>query len=316
MEQKNFRIVERILTRLKLKQLRLLIAIEKHHSILHAAQELNLSQPAATKLLKDLEIDFGVLLFERTNRGVIPTIYGETLVRHGKLIFTQISHAAQEMDDLSEGARGRIVIGTLLAASAELLPRTIELVLAEKPNISIKIQEGTNEILMPALRTGDLDLVVGRLPTHRHRDEIQQERLYDEKIIAITKADHPLQFQKHITFSDLMNYGWILPPQETTLRRQMDLVFVEQGYNLPIRTVESVSFLANRSLLASSNMIGVLPSHVAEQDIAVGRFAKISLELPIPIGPVGVSYRKGKSLSASVHIFLQYLRQVGQRFSS
>ncbi len=225
MEQKHFRIVERVLTRLKLKQLRLLIAVEKHSSILHAARELNLSQPAATKLIKDLEADFGVLLFERTNRGVVPTIYGEALARHGKLIFTQISHAAQELDDLSEGSGGRIVIGTLLAASAELLPRTIERVLEQKPNLSIKIQEGTNEVLMPALRSGDLDLVVGRLPTHRHRDELQQERLYDERIIAITRTDHPIQSRKRVTFADLMDYGWILPPQETTLRRQIDLVF-------------------------------------------------------------------------------------------
>ena len=207
--QKHFRIVERILTRLKLKQLRLLVAVERHSSILHAARELNLSQPAATKLIKDLEADFGVMLFERTNRGVVPTIYGEALARHGKLIFAQISHAAQELDDLAEGSSGRIVIGTLLAASSLLLPRTITRVLAEKPNLSIKIQEGTNEVLMPALRSGELDLVVGRLPTHRHRDELLQERLYEEKVIAVTGVNHPLVSRKRVGFADMMEYGWI-----------------------------------------------------------------------------------------------------------
>ncbi|SOC06247.1 LysR substrate-binding domain-containing protein [Stappia indica] len=312
--QKHFRIVERILTRLKLKQLRLLVAVERHNSILHAARELNLSQPAATKLIKDLETDFGVMLFERTNRGVVPTIYGEALARHGKLIFAQISHAAQELDDLSEGSSGRIVVGTLLAASALLLPRTIARVLAEKPNLSIKIQEGTNEVLMPALRSGELDLVVGRLPTHRHRDELLQERLYEEKVIAVTRVGHPLQERRKVTFADMMDYGWILPPPETTLRRQIDMVFLDHGLSSPINAVESVSFLANRSLLVNSSMIGVLPSHVAEQDIAAGILARVSWDVPIPIGPVGVSYRKGRSLTPAASFFLEQLRQVAATF--
>ncbi|WP_425089766.1 LysR substrate-binding domain-containing protein [Stappia sp.] len=308
--QKHVRIVERILTRLKLKQLRLLVAVERHNSILHAARELNLSQPAATKLIKDLEADFGVLLFERTNRGVVPTIYGEALARHGKLIFAQISHAAQELDDLAEGSSGRIVIGTLLAASALLLPKTIARALAQKPGLSIKIQEGTNEVLMPALRSGEVDLVVGRLPTHRHRDELLQERLYEEKVIAVTGMSHPLQGRKRVTFQDMMDYGWILPPPETTLRRQIDLVFLDHGLSSPINAVESVSFLANRSLLATSTMIGILPNHVVEQDIAAGILARVPWDVPIPIGPVGVSYRKTKGLTPAAAFFLDELRAV------
>ena len=84
-QNRHVKIVERVSTRLKLKQLRLLVAISEHSSILHAAAEICISQPAATKLLKDLETDFNVQLFDRTNRGVVPTEFGEALVRHGKL---------------------------------------------------------------------------------------------------------------------------------------------------------------------------------------------------------------------------------------
>lgn len=102
MPQKPIKIAEKILTHLKLKQLRLLVAIGEHQSVLHAANALNTSQPAATKLIKDLEADFQVELFSRTNRGMIPTLYGEALIHHGKLILKQITHAAQELDDLKE----------------------------------------------------------------------------------------------------------------------------------------------------------------------------------------------------------------------
>ncbi len=83
---RHIKIVERVSTRLKLRQLQLLVAIANRRSILRASEDLHMSQPAATKLLKDLEIDFDVRLFDRTNRGVVPTHFGEALVRHGKLV--------------------------------------------------------------------------------------------------------------------------------------------------------------------------------------------------------------------------------------
>lgn len=143
------RILDRVISRLKFKQLRLLVAVGQHGSIQHAARDLNTSQPAATKMIRDLELDFEVKLFDRTNRGVIPTPFGEALIRHGKLIFAQVSSAAQELEDLAEGNSGRIVVGTLLAASSQLLPAAIERVLIDRPKIAIKVVDGTNDVLMP-----------------------------------------------------------------------------------------------------------------------------------------------------------------------
>lgn len=308
MNRTQVRIVERVLTRLKLKQLRLLVAVGEHHSILHAAQALHISQPAATKLIKDLELDFDVQLFERTNRGMVPTIFGEALIRHGKLILAQISHAAQELDDLNEGNGGRVVVGTLLAASADFLPRVLQSVLRDKPGLVVKLTEGTNEVLMPALRSGDVDLVVGRLPIHRHRTEITQERLFDERVICVARKGHPLHQCEAPELSDLLSFPWIVPPMETTLRRQLDHVFVEAGAGAPLSAVESVSYLANRSLLLGSDMLAVMPAHVPRQDIEAGLLQQVDWTVPIPIGPVGVSMRKEATLSPAVNAVLEALR--------
>ena len=122
MATRHTRIVERALTRLKLRQLRLLVAVGQHGSIQNAAHDLNISQPAATKMIQDLEVDFEVKLFDRTNRGVVPTVFGESLIRHGKLIFAQVSNAAQELDDLNEGNSGRVVVGSLWHCQPFKLP--------------------------------------------------------------------------------------------------------------------------------------------------------------------------------------------------
>lgn len=311
MSQKQSRIVERVLTRLKLKQLRLLVAVQRHGSILHAAREMNLSQPAATKMIKDLETDFEVQLFTRTNRGVVATVFGETLIRHGKLVFAQIIHAAQELDDLAEGNAGRVVVGTLLAASAQVLPMAIDMILRARPDLVIKVVEGTNEVLVPALQSGELDLVVGRLPTHRHRSDLQQLKLYDENIVAVVRRDHPLAGEPGVGMGDLAGYGWILPPAETTLRRQLDQHFVGDPDLIPKRVVESVSYLTNRALVLSSDVISVVPSQVARADIANGTFVKLDWTVPAGAGPVGVSFRSQSGLSPAAQAFIQALIDAG-----
>lgn len=311
MSQKQSRIVERVLTRLKLKQLRLLIAVQRHGSILHAARELNLSQPAATKMIKDLETDFEVQLFTRTNRGVVPTVFGDSLIRHGKLVFAQITHAAQELDDLAEGTAGRVVVGTLLAASARLLPMAIDAILQTRPDLVIKVVEGTNEVLMPALRSGELDLVVGRLPTHRHRSDLDQKKLYDEHIVAVVRREHPLADRNGVGLEDTAGFGWILPPLETTLRRQLDQHFVGKPDLAPKRVVESVSYLTNRALVLSSDVISVVPSHVAVADIDSGAFVQLDWTVPVGAGPVGVSFRRNAGLSPAAQAFIQMLADIG-----
>ncbi len=309
---RHTRIVDRAVTRLKLKQLRLLVAVGQYGSIQNAARELQVSQPAATKLIQDLELDFEVKLFERTNRGVIPTVYGDALIRHGKLIIAQISNAAQELDDLTEGNSGRIVIGTLLAAATNLLPSAIESVLVDRPNVAIKVVEGTNDALMPALFSGEIDMIVGRLPAYRHRTKLVQEKLFDEHIITVARKQHPLAGKKSVPFSQIKPFGWILPPLETTLRRQVDQYFMSQSQHIPPLVFESVSYLTNRSLLQTRDLLALMPKHVVSHDVENGLLVEIPWVVPFGKGPVGVSYRGPDSLSPAGSAFLGALRRAAK----
>lgn len=303
MVARHFRIVDRALTRLKLKQLRLLVAVGVHGNIQNAAREMGMSQPAATKMIQDLELDFEVKLFNRTNRGVVPTIFGQTLIRHGKLIFAQVSNAAQELDDLSEGNAGRVVVGTLLAASTKLIPAAVEILLEDRPNVAIKIVEGTNEVLMPGLLSGEIDMVVGRLPSHRHRDKIRQEKLVEESIHAVVGVDHPLADRRTVNFAQMKPFGWILPPHETALRRHVDQFFVSQQQYIPPVMIESVSYLTNRALLQSRNLIGLMPAQVVAQDIANGYMQQLDWDVPFGRGPIGISFRLEDELSPAGRAF-------------
>ena len=294
---KHSRIVDRALTRLKLRQLRLLVAVGTHGNIQNAARELGISQPAATKMIQDLEIDFEVTLFTRTNRGVVPTVFGDSLIRHGKLIFAQVSNAAQELDDLNEGNSGRVVVGTLLAASTKLLPAAIATVLHDRPKIAIKINEGTNEVLMPALLSGEIDLIVGRLSSHRYRDRLQQEKLFEDRVMAVVGNHHPLAKAKALPFAQIKPFGWILPPPETTMRRQIDQFFISKDQYAPPFAIESVSYLANRALLQSNDWIGLMPAEVVQQDVANGMLTALDWNVPFGQSPIGLTYRSATAPS-------------------
>lgn len=310
---RHSRIVDRALTRLKLRQLRLLLAVGSHGNIQNAARELGISQPAATKMIQDLELDFEVKLFSRTNRGVIPTVFGETLIRHGKLIFAQVSNAAQELDDLNDGNSGRVVVGTLLAASTGLLPKAIDTLLSTRPKVAMKITEGTNEVLMPALLSGEIDMVVGRLPSHRHREKLTQEKLLDDHVLAVVGRAHPLAGQRDLTFEQIKPFGWILPPLETSLRRQIDQFFVNQAQYIAPIAIESVSYLTNRALLQSRNLISLMPAEVAAQDIENEILMPLDWVAPFGQGPIGVSYRSDESLSPASLAFKDALHVAAQQ---
>ncbi|MEO1264958.1 MAG: LysR family transcriptional regulator, partial [Pseudomonadota bacterium] len=281
------RIAERMATRMTLRQLRLVVAVAEHGNILHAAGLVGVSQPAATKLLKDLELDLGVQLFTRTNRGAIPTDHGDILIRHGKLVFRQLANAAQELGDRVEGASGQVVVGTLLAASALWLPDAILRLKRERPLVSVLVREGTSATLMPALRNGEVDLIVGRLNQHRFLDEIEQEQLFDETVVAVARPGHPLTKRRKLALADVADCEWVLPPSDTTLRRQIDRAFTNAGLSPPAITINSVSLLTNRKLIGQSDMIGVWPEHVVSDDIERGLLGVLPLDLEGVSGAVG-----------------------------
>lgn len=301
------------LNRASIRQLRLLVAVAETGSMLRAGEVIGLSQPAVTKSIRDLEADLGVPLFDRGNRGVTPTVYGDTLVRHAQVALAQLAHAAEALDDLATGAGGRVVVGTLLAASAWLLPRAIAELRAERPRVIVEVVEGANDRLQPMLARGALDMVVGRLSEFRHRSGVVQRPIYDEEIVILARPGHPLAARRRLALADLLSADWILPPGETTLRRQLEKAFFDAGLDPPRCAVESVSLPTNRRLMRESDLIGAWPQGVAAEEIAAGHLIALPVRLREILGPVGVSLRGDSPLSPSAEAFLAALERVGAR---
>ncbi|WCL53344.1 LysR substrate-binding domain-containing protein [Gimibacter soli] len=298
-----------LVSRLKLKQLKLLTVVAQEGNILKASQILNIAQPAATKNIRELEETLGITLFDRTSRGVTPTPYGEVMIKHAKLVLAQLRHASEELTSLEEGTAGRIFVGTLLAASSALLPRAVALMKKERPGVGVTIVEGTNDKLMPSLRTGDLDIVLGRLPVYREREGLAQEVLYKDPISIVARRGHPLAERQSLTLKDLADAEWIMPSPQTTLRRQIVTAFLNEGLEPPADLVESVSIMANHALLVSTDMVAAMPFEVAN---VYPDLVRLPIDMASADGEVGATTRAGAELAPAAGHFMAVLRRVAK----
>lgn len=298
-----------LLHRLKFRQLRLLIAVDEQRNILKASEQLNMAQPAATKNIRDLEKLLEVSLFDRSSRGVTPTHYGEVTIKHAKFILSQIKTMSEEITSLSQGVTGHINVGTLLAASPTLIPKSILKLKDQRPNITISIIEGTNDKLMPALRSGDLDLVIGRLPEFREREELRQHLLYEEPVSIVVRKNHPLSTKQNLTIEDIIGLEWILPLPQTSLRRQIDTHFRNAGYEPPKNTIESVSILTNYELLLETNMVAAMPYHVAKHN---DQLIQLPYNFSDAKSVIGVTVRSQQDLSPAVDYYVEILKTIAK----
>ena len=296
-----------LLGRLKLRQLRLLTAIADEGTVLKGSQALNIAQPAATKSIKELEDALGVQLFDRSSRGVTPTDFGEVMIKHAKLILTQLRHAGEELQSLEEGLSGRVHVGTLLAASTSLLPRALARLRERRPGIAVTVAEGTIDRLMPGLRTGDIDVVLGRLPEYREREGLRQEVLYLDTVSIMVRADHPLTRRKALILADLVDQAWVMPPPQTSLRRQIDHAFRHEGLEPPRDVIESVSILTNHALLMSTDMLAAMPHQVGTAQAGL-------VALPVALeganSRIGATTHANVELSAAARYFMSLIHEV------
>jgi DNA-binding transcriptional LysR family regulator len=301
--------LERWITRkFRLRHVELIAQVYDSRSILKASQRLNLSQPTVTKALQDIESTLNVALFKRTNRGLEPTPYGEIFARHAKIVLAQLRHAAEELENLRAGYSGKVTVGTLLAASASILPDAIALLKKERPGVAITVVVNTYDILMPSLLVGDLDMVLGRMPEQGRSRALVYEEFYAEPICLVVRRGHPLLRKRRLALRELVNQAWLLPLPETTLRRQIERAFLDANVPLPRNVIESVSILTNRVLLRKSDCIGVMPYHVALDDVEQQLLSILPVKLKSIDSPVGAILRAPGNLPPAANALLECLR--------
>lgn len=302
-----------IRARLKTRQLLLLATMEEEGNVRRAAEVIGMAQPAASKLLKDLEDMLGVSLFDRTPQGMRPTVYGEVMIRHARMVLSDLSHAYDEISSLRAGLAGEVRIGTIAVAGASIVARAVARIKRDYPRLQVSIQVETSNLLLPLLAQGELDVMIGRVLEGQAsvRHGLKYEPLGREPLCLVVRPGHPLLARSDLSLAALCGEPWILHPSGSVLRHRIDMLFASQGLAPPLNVVNTGSLPVIASLLEQSDMLAVLPTEIARQYEGYGVMQILPLVLCCELDNFGIVTRFSQLPSPAATLVLEVLREIG-----
>ncbi len=292
--------------RVTLKELRLLLAVSRSGSILKAASEIGMTQPALSKAISELEATLGVRLFDRTNRGVCLTPHGDVLARRATGVFEELRQAGDELQSLTEADRGELRLGGTPAMCAGALPHVIAAVRLHRPRFTFQITELESARLASEVAARSLDLGIGRKPAGSS-DELEFEPLFEDPLCIVAGAQHPLASKKSVKLKETALHPWTLPSGEEGVAAHLDAEFRRQGVSLPSPAVTTMSMLVRSELVAAHDHLTVMYGSVLRFGRLPGSLRVLPVDLPIGI-PVGLIRSKNRTLAPSAEVFIQVLR--------
>jgi len=255
---------KKLIGRLRMSQLELLAAIDRTETLSAAAREVNLTQPAASRLLRTLASDLNINLFERVSRGLRPTTAGQALIKNAARLVADLDRTQQEVEAIVGGFAGTVSIGAGVSSCYVIVPSALTLLMKAAPRIVVTVREGPMDELLSKLRAGQIDILVGRFSGDHNNSDISTQELYRPAVRAVCGSNHPFTRRRSLTWTDLVGQPWILPESGTAMRRAVEAIFQKQRQRPECCLVESSSIQTNVALLQTSDLIWVLSSDVAQ----------------------------------------------------
>jgi DNA-binding transcriptional LysR family regulator len=297
-----------IRARLKTRQLLLLVALEEEHNIHRAAEVLSMTQPAASKLLRDLEDVLGVSLFERLPRGMRATPYGEAMIRHARVALASLNQAHEEVQALKAGRFGQVSLGAITTPGIMLLPQAISRVKQAHPTLKVTLQVETSDVLMERMAQSKIDILVARLFAQHDKTALRFEALAEEPAVAVVRTGHPLLSVDRLTLRDLSGWGWIVPPEGSVLRHRFDLMFREEGLEMPSNLIETGALLFVTKMISQGDMIGLMAGDVGHYYAEHGIVSVLPIDLPCRMDAFGIITRTDRALSPAAKVMMAALK--------
>ncbi len=294
-------------------QLRALIAVVQAGNFSLAARSINISQPSLHRAARDLEKLSGVPLFKRVNLGIELTPPARALARHARLAFAELEQGIDEVKGWQGLDCGRIVIGSMPLARAEILPRAINAFLDLRPTVEIRVIDGPYDDLLHGLRHGEIDLLTGALRYPLPINDVKQEPLLSDPLAIVARAGHPLAGKHGVQLADLAEYGWAVPRAGTPTRAYFDTLFAKAA---PCHVVEASSLVLVRGLLAGSNRLAILSAHQMHHVEQLGLLCRLDFDMSGTHRDIGITLRKNWQPTATQSLFIALLRDAGKAFQA
>jgi DNA-binding transcriptional LysR family regulator len=305
---------DHLLRRLKLRELRILTAVASAGSMAKAAERLSMSQPAVSKAISDLEATLGARLFDRTARGIEPTIYGTAMLRRSIAVLDEISQGASDLKFLANPAFGELRFCCSEGMASGIVPVILQRLLAKRPGLTFHVfpSETPNQLYGRLVIERTVELAVSRYPSPFQDKDLEAEHLFDDPLVVVAGKTHPVARRRKLDLAQLLDERWVLMPTDAAVAGVMHRVFAEAGLSMPRAAIYTMSIHVRHSMLAAGECITMLPA----SSIRVSPFRHLMTILPVKLpgspGPVGIVKLKGRSLSPVAELFVEATRAVSQ----
>jgi len=275
--------------RLRIRHLRLLELLIEVGTVRKAAEALNVSQPAVSEMLKELESAFGGPLFQRTRGGVAPNRRAAALLRRLRVMLGELRAAEGE---LLPGAKAALRVGANLQFLLHLLPQALSRMRAGHRDLAYIVREGSTAVLVDELLRGELDCIIGRLTAGTPRAaELAMWPLYGGELCFVVGRAHPLAKRKRVSLEDLTKEEWALGGTTGAARKIIEETFMAAGLRPPAPVLECRPQFANLAFAASMQLVTVATRSDAVAAERAGTVAILPVELPVEYPPVAFMCR-------------------------
>jgi DNA-binding transcriptional LysR family regulator len=293
---------------MELRDIEYFAVVAEHGHLGRAASALGLSQPALSKSLRRLEDALQTKLVARSPKGVTLTPEGTVLLARVRELRLSLQSVTREISDVSHGRVGHLRIGVGFAGIEEFLAGAFAILLKDAPRTKLTVTISDNDLMIPALRNGELDLFVNYMGGSWLGEELVGERLYDDDHVVCVSANHRLADRKSVRLTDLVGERWAVSPLTLGSPQRLQEQFRDAGLPLPQIAFEARSAALQLRTVAASDLLNWTSRRFVEQSplSKVVRILAVK-ELKL-VRPIGVVYRRETYLPPAVKRFVLILK--------
>ncbi|HBZ8091420.1 TPA: LysR family transcriptional regulator [Klebsiella variicola subsp. variicola] len=294
--------------RIRLRHLHTFVAVAQQGTLGRAAETLNLSQPALSKTLNELEQLTGTRLFERGRLGAQLTLVGEQFLTHAVKVLDALNSAGQALNR-KEGLNNDIVrIGALPTAALGILPTVIGQFHKQQKDITLQVATMNNTMLLAGLKSGEIDIGIGRMSDPDLMSGLNYELLFLESLKLVVRPGHPL-LQETVTLSRVMEWPVVVSPKGTVPRQNAETLLQSQGCKMPAGCIETLSASLSRQLTVDFDYVWFVPSGAVKDDLRRGVLSALPIATQGAGEPIGILTRVDATLTPGTQTLLSAIRK-------
>lgn len=294
--------------RIRLRYLHTFVAVAQQGTLGRAAETLNLSQPALSKTLNELEQLTGTRLFERGRLGAQLTVPGEQFLTHAVKVLDALNTAGQALNRKEDASADVVRVGALPTAALGILPAAIGRFHQQQKSTSLQVATMNNTMLLAGLKSGEIDLGIGRMSDPELMGGLNYELLFLESLKLVVRPGHPL-LQETITLSRVMEWPVVVSPKGTVPRQNAEALLQSQGCKMPAGCIETLSASLSRQLTVDYDYVWFVPSGAVKEDLRQATLVSLPVPTQSAGEPIGILTRVDIPLSTGAQMLIAAIRK-------